>query len=284
MRRILSVATAVTLLGLFLNTNSGRGQEEKKVLLPTTGWGSLTGKVTLGKDSKFPAVLDLVPAMKAKDPACCLAAAAKPGEKVDQTWIVDAKTRAIANVVVWIKAPMGNYFPIADQFKKRKDAVVIDQPHCAFLPRVSAINPSYYDGAKDVPTGQPVVIKNSAVCPHNIRALGHPDRNPGFNKTLPPKTELEVTDTFKPQLLPISMMCDIHPWMAAKLFVFDHPYYAITKEDGSFEIPVLPAGAEVTIMGWHEGKGWTLPGGKMGQKMMIKAGKNTFDFSFDPPS
>ena len=36
--------------------------------------------------------------------------------------------------------------------------------------------------------------------------------------------------------------CDIHPWMKAKFFVFDHPYFAITASDGTFQIPDVPHG------------------------------------------
>jgi hypothetical protein len=36
-------------------------------------------------------------------------------------------------------------------------------------------------------------------------------------------------------------------WVAA----FDHPYYAVTKDDGSFEMPPLAAGT-YTIKAWHE--------------------------------
>jgi hypothetical protein len=224
----------------------------------------------------------LIPKMKGhNDAACCLDPKAKPEEKVDLTWIVDPKTKGVANAVVWIKAPKDKYFPIPAKFQKRADAVLIDQPHCAFLPHVSAINPEYFDGAKFVPTGQPVTIKNSAVVGHNIRALGHPDFNLGFNINLAPKTELDATAKFKPQLLPISLNCDIHPWMSAKLFVFDHPYYAITKADGTFLIPEVPAGAEVKIMAWHEGVGWLVKGKKNGDPLTIKEGKNTIDFQIN---
>jgi hypothetical protein len=277
MRRKLPGVFVLALCSLFLVGNVGRGQQ----LLKTNGWGSLSGKVTLNGD--LPDVENLVAKMMGHaDKACCLNPKAKPEEKVDQTWIVDPKTKGVANVVVWIKAPKDTYFPIPAKFQNRKDEVLIDQPHCAFLPRVSAINPVYFDGAKMVNTGQPVTIRNSAVVSHNIRALGNPKfGNDGFNVNLAPKTELDATAKFKPQPLPISMNCDIHTWMAAKLYVFDHPYYAITKADGTFEIPEVPAGAEVSIMAHHEDKGWLVKGQKNGDPLTIKEGKNTIDFQIN---
>lgn len=265
MRRILTAAAPV-LVALFVSVNTGGAQEQ----LPDKGYGSLAGKVTL--DGPVPAIVDLTERMKNHpDKACCLNANAKALEKIDPTWLVDPKTKGIANVVIWAKAPDGMYFPIPAKLKNRKDEVVIDQPHCAFLPRISAIQPVYFDGAKNVKTEQKLIIRNSAVVSHNVRAIGHPLKNEGFNINVPPKTE--IIKTFKPQLLPINLQCDVHTWMSAKLFVFDHPYYAITKSDGTFEIPMLPAGAQITIMAWHEGTGWALEEGKAGRPIAIEAGK-----------
>ncbi len=275
MRRVLSYAIAVAVFALLSTANLSMAQgEKKKTLLPTEGWGSLSGTVTYNGDPPAPtSLVDLM--MKHNDKACCLAPKATAFEKVDPTWLVDAKTKGVANVMIWIKAPIGTYLPTHDKFKVRKEQVVIDQPHCAFLPRMAAFQPFYLDNGKEVATGQTMLIKNSAVVPHNIRATGNPLRNPGFNKNLPPMTEIDVSADLKTQPLPISLQCDFHPWMAAKLFVFDHPYYAITKADGTFEIPFVPAGAEVSIMGWHEGIGYTST--NMGTKMKLKAGANKLD-------
>ena len=43
--------------------------------------------------------------------------------------------------------------------------------------------------------------------------------------------------------------------MNAKIHVFDHPYFAVTKADGSFEIANVPVGTELTVYMWHEAKG-----------------------------
>ncbi len=47
------------------------------------------------------------------------------------------------------------------------------------------------------------------------------------------------------------MRCDVHFWMASYVHVLDHPYYAVTGDDGSFEIKDLPAGT-YTVEVWHE--------------------------------
>jgi hypothetical protein len=51
---------------------------------------------------------------------------------------------------------------------------------------------------------------------------------------------------------PFSVSCSIHPWMKAWLMVCDSPYFAVTQEDGSFEIPNLPAGVPLEFRAWQE--------------------------------
>jgi len=36
--------------------------------------------------------------------------------------------------------------------------------------------------------------------------------------------------------------CDVHPWMRAYVSVLTHPFFSVTKEDGSYEIRALPDG------------------------------------------
>jgi hypothetical protein len=279
MRRIFLGAMFLVILGVCLPGNPTQAQgEKKKQELASTGWGSLSGKVTL--DGKIPDIVDLTPAMmKHNDKACCLDPKAKDVEKKDTTWLVDPKTKGVANVVVWIKAPAGTYFPIPKNLKAPQQQVVIDQPHCAFLPRMSAYQPSYFDGMKEIPTGQKLIIKNSSTVPHNVRAIGGID-NPGFNKTV--IAGAQINAEFVPQVMPIMINCDLHTWMSARVFAFDHPYYAITKEDGSYSIPQVPAGAEVFLMVFHE-TGWVLPELKKGRAITLKAGENVQNFEIKAP-
>ena len=50
---------------------------------------------------------------------------------------------------------------------------------------------------------------------------------------------------------PMKVKCDIHPWMNAYVAVVEHPYFAVTGEDGSFKLENLPPGS-YTIEAWHE--------------------------------
>ena len=154
------------------------------------------------------------------------------------------------------------------------------------MPRVSACQPYFFDGAKNVETGQKLIIRNSATVSHSARVLDT-RKNAGWNKNIVPKGQIEAT--FVPQEAPLTLDCALHTWMAAKIFVFDHPYYAKTKEDGTFEIPLVPAGAEITVMAYHEKDGFAMRSGTgkdttYGKIMTLKEGKNEFNISIESPN
>ena len=62
--------------------------------------------------------------------------------------------------------------------------------------------------------------------------------------------------------------------MKAYLRVFDHPYYAVTDENGTFEIKLAPAG-NCRLIAWHEGVGWVTKGSRRGTPIAVKAGMTT---------
>ena len=54
----------------------------------------------------------------------------------------------------------------------------------------------------------------------------------------------------KPEV-PLRFKCDVHKWMGAYSGVFNHPFFAVTNDQGTFEIKNLPPGNYV-IEAWHE--------------------------------
>lgn len=56
---------------------------------------------------------------------------------------------------------------------------------------------------------------------------------------------------------PWRITCDIHPWMKGYVWVFDHPYFSVTDENGAFEIPLAPCG-DGRLMVWHEAVDWVV--------------------------
>jgi hypothetical protein len=77
----------------------------------------------------------------------------------------------------------------------------------------------------------------------------------------------------KPEML-IPVGCDVHPWMRAYISVLSNPFYAVTGEDGTFQIKGLPAG-EYEIEAAH-GKLKTVSG-----KVVVKDGEAaTLDLTY----
>ena len=108
---------------------------------------------------------------------------------------------------------------------------MIDQKGCRFLPHAVALH-------KD----QKLVFKSSDPVGHNIRYTGF-TRRLASTRCSPPTARRPVKFTAA-EKNPVELVCDIHPWMTGYFMVFDHPFFAVTKPDGSFEIKGVPAGTQ----------------------------------------
>jgi hypothetical protein len=245
----------------------------------STGWATVRGRVTLEGNPPDVAALDreLLAKMDAnQDRKHCLAGASE-AEKSQQTWRV-GKDRGVCNVFVWLAPPEGRCFPIDWDRKPWPKEVVIDQPHCAFVPHAAVLFPGAYEDDPDAlkPSGQVLVVKNSAPMNHNTMWRGG-DANPGDNKTLPAGARMDVR--MNPDGTPVRLRCNIHTFMTAVVRVFDHPYATVTDADGNYEIKNVPAGAELSIVVWHEEGGYGNKG-KEGEKVTLDAGKaNVYDYT-----
>jgi hypothetical protein len=223
--------------------------------LDTKGTATAKGKATF--DGTPPKAGDFRDRMKAHgDARFCLAGKDKE-DFMDPTWIV-GPNKEVRNVVVWLRPPKGKVFKIPPDLQKQTQPVILDQPYCAFHPHVMTLFPSFYDfdSKAQKPTGQKFLVKNSAEMGHNTAWSGNSIFNAGTNYKIAPKTEIDIPakpcDSKKSGEDLIKINCDLHKWMSAFAWAFDHPYAAVTKEDGTYEIKNAPAGAEVELMYWHE--------------------------------
>ena len=116
--------------------------------------------------------------------------------------------------------------------------VIFDQKQCRFLSHVFAAR-----------TGQSIKIVNSDGFGHNTSLK--PQNNAGFDKTIPPGS-FDIYTPSAAENRPFSVACAIHPWMSARMIVRENPYFAVTKEDGTFEIRDIPAGVELEFRVWQE--------------------------------
>jgi len=255
--------------------------------LASTGWGTLKGKVTLAGEK--PNLDDLNAKFKAKidkDQGVCLAPDAPEDQKTQQEWRI-SKDGGVGNVVVWLRPADGTYFKKndADPAWAAKEPAKVDQPHCAFVPHVQAMFPSYYDPKesgkeKQHRTGQELIVANSAPIAHNTKWDGG-TKNPGGNETLQSKGEKKIPPVNPNYNQPIAINCDIHKWMSGYVWAFDHPYAAVTKEDGTYEIKNVPTGVEIKIVAWHEVPTFLTKGKAKGDSITLKEGENTKDFTIE---
>ena len=139
----------------------------------------------------------------------------------EQVVVNDDQT--LKNVFVWVKNGLeGKQFPVPSE------KVAIDQQGCIYVPHVV--------GAM---VGQTVSVTNSDPTLHNVHPL--PRSNAEWNKSQAAGAG-PIEQTFsKPELM-IPVKCNIHPWMRAYVNVSPNPFFAVTGDDGSFEISGLPPG------------------------------------------
>src|SRR5687768_3891635 len=138
----------------------------------------------------------------------------------------------VQNVLVYVSKGLEDR-----SFDPPKTPVVLDQVKCLYTPHVVAVM-----------VGQTLEVRNSDDTLHNVMAA--PRVNPAFNFGQPSagsKNEL----VFKGAEMKMNVKCFMHPWMSGYIHVLEHPYFAVTGEDGSFTIKGLPPGEyEVTVL--HE--------------------------------
>jgi len=204
-------------------------------------WGTIKGQVVWG-ESKIPAPEK---AKVDKDQKQCLA----KGDIYKSDLLINSKNKGVRYVLVWLGDPKNaknaKYTPkIHPSLAKIDKDVVIDQPCCMFEPRVIGLR-----------EGQKLIVKNSAEIPHNFAITSGTD-GPNANPLIPAGGQA-VIDKFVAKAIPTQYNCSIHTWMRGYVGVFKHPYFAVTDEDGKFEIKNAPAG-KVRLMVWQESSGWVI--------------------------
>ena len=206
--------------------------------------GDVTGKVAFSGTPPKGSPLQMT-----ADPVC-KKAHTKPVTGED---VVVNKNGTLRNVIVYVKSGLKG------SFTAPKDKLVFDQMGCLYTPHVLSLM-----------VGQELEVRNSDATLHNVHSISK--ANPQFNNAQPMKG-MKMTKTFAKEET-FKVKCEVHPWMGAYIGVFNHPYHAVTGDDGSFTIKGLPAG-EYTIEAWHEKYGT-----KTATVKVDASGKATVDFSY----
>lgn len=203
------------------------------LVLPSPGWaqaytvtavrggGSITGSVTYAAGavtrSEVPVTMD--------QEIC------GQTTKYSNDLIVNSTSGGIQNVVVSISG-----ISSGKDWNLPEGGVVLDQHGCSFDPHVLV-----------VPVGQSLNVLNNDGLMHNIHT--HAEINRSVNKAQP-KLLKKLTLKFKKSEF-VGVTCDVHKWMKAWIVVAEHPYHAVTDENGAFQIDNVPPGS-YTLEFWHE--------------------------------
>ncbi len=201
--------------------------------------GTVTGRILYKGKRPALKVIDM-----SEEPACV---EAHKGKAYNESLVVNRKGD-LANAFIYIKSGLeGKTFAVP------ADPVTIDQSGCWFHPRVLGIQ-----------TGQTLKVVNSDPVTHNIHPMAQINRE--WNHSQGADDPPLARRFLKPEIM-IPVKCNIHSWMHAFIGVLDHPYFAVSQDDGTFEIKNLPPGT-YTLAVWTETLGTqerqitVAPGGK----------------------
>ena len=209
-----------------------------------SGGGSISGKALFSGTAPAREVVNVT-----KDKEVCAAS-----EHLSDALVVDGN--AIKNVIVSIL-----------DIESGKKIVLpstnpsLDQNGCVFIPHVIA-----------VAAGTTIDIINSDTVTHNVHT--YPEENSAINKAQPPSLKVISIETEFGEEDPMKVSCDYHGWMSSWVGIFEHPYFTVTGDDGSFTLDNIPAGA-------YEVKAWQEEMGELVKTVSVKAGETTsLDFEF----
>ena len=185
--------------------------------------GMVTGEVKLADGPP-----KLLPTKVTEDQDYC-------GETLpNETYLIEANG-GLKNVVLFIEsAPSGKP---ADPQKEN----FLYNDGCRYAPRVMAFQ-----------KGERLRVKSNDPKLHIPH--GYLGERTVFNLSLPFKnTIIDATSKIR-QAGIMKIVCDTHAWMLGFVHVFDHPFFAVTNQQGLFSIPDLPPGNYV-LKAWHENGG-----------------------------
>ena len=185
--------------------------------------GSITGEVKFVNESPKAA-----PVKVSKDQDYC-------GDTLSNETYLIGSDDALKNVVVFVE--VASSAAAADPQKEN----ILNNTGCLYSPRILAMQ-----------KGEKLKVRNNDPklhIPHSYR-----EDKTVFNLSLPFRgTTIDVTPRIR-QAGVLKVVCDTHAWMMAYIHVFEHPYFSVTDDRGTFAISNVPAGTYI-LTAWHEDAG-----------------------------
>lgn len=214
-----------------------------------TNGGSIQGKVTITGEKPRAMAFNLV---TIPDPVFCGQISTGTGWRIVEDFII-GPDKGLKDVVVFLK-----------EIKKGKPfhipKVRIESIDCDFIPFVNVVRDQ-----------DEITVVNMDPVEHDIQGY-ETARERGarvlFNRPLPMNPYHQIAGIFgkkhlagEPMVEKIHlrkgrnvfvMQCGFHPYMFSWGLVVENPYYAITPENGNFEITDIPPG-DYMLIAWHAG-------------------------------
>lgn len=131
----------------------------------------------------------------------------------------------LANVFVYVKSGLDG-----KKFDAPAESAVMDQIACLYEPYVMGLV-----------TGQKLEVHNSDPFLHNVNFMRSTAGNTTFNFAMG-KDAKPVDKVFSNSEIFVRLQCNVHPWMFGYIGVLDHPFFAVTDENGNYSIKGLPDG------------------------------------------
>jgi hypothetical protein len=216
--------TAILALGACSHKESSEPEQAAPTATvdPTTV-GTITGTVSLDGMPPTPR-----PIIMTAGPDC----AKLHSSPLTYPEVVTGDHGALANVLVYVKSGLGNY-----RYDLPATPATLDQVGCMYEPHVLGLMAQ-----------QKLDIKNTDPIVHNVHPVPHANR--AWNQSQPVGSAAIETSFERPDFA-IPVLCNLHPWMRAYVFVFTHPYFDVTSTAGTFDLKNLPPGT-YTVEAWQE--------------------------------
>ena len=218
-------ALNVTLLAFLMVAVTDSVAQGNYQVISVNNGGTITGTVKWSGPVPHELTLPVT-----KDPSICDPDSHK---RVDLERLIIGPDGGVANTVVYLKnISSGKAMDLPEPRR------FLDQRHCRYEPHILL-----------VPTSTDLRMKSSDATLHTI----HMDGAATYNLPFPFPNQVISRDMHTPGL--VNLKCNGgHVWMNAEMMVVSHPYYAVTGQDGKFELTDVPPG-NYELVAWHEGWG-----------------------------
>jgi|SRR6056297_205909 len=142
----------------------------------------------------------------------------------DESLVINPKNKGIKNVIVYVYTGRGG--SDLPESPEKNTVHELANKNCRFEPHVVVAQ-----------VGDTLKVTNPDPVGHNANLNFL--KNNAANLMIPAGQE-KVVKLTESEPAPIPVECNIHPWMKSYVVVLDHPYAAVSDEDGNLVIKGLP--------------------------------------------